>query len=85
MVILVILENTYINFIETTKVKFVNLRDKDIEKYILKSQPYDKSGSYGIQDSDFIFVDYIIGNYENVIGFPITKIYNSLLELKAIK
>ena len=83
--IISIFKDIHINFIETTKVKFVNLRDIDIEKYILKSQPYDKSGSYGIQDSDFIFVDYIIGNYENVIGLPISKIFNSLLELKAIK
>ena len=79
------LYDIHVNFIEETKVKFINLRDKDIENYILKSQPYDKSGSYGIQDPDFIFADYIAGNYENVIGLPISRIYNSLLELKAIK
>ncbi|MAX09817.1 MAG: septum formation protein Maf [Candidatus Marinimicrobia bacterium] len=79
------LNDIHINFIEKTKVKFINLRDKDIESYILKSQPYDKSGSYGIQDPDFIFADHIVGNYENVIGLPISRIFNSLLELKAIK
>ena len=83
--IISILKNTHVNFTETTEVRFINLRDIDIDKYIIKSQPYDKSGSYGIQDSDFIFVDYIVGNYENVIGLPISKIYNSLIELKAIK
>ena len=74
-----------ISFIETTKVKFINLRDKDIKQYIVDSKPYDKSGSYGIQDKNFIFVDYIIGNYENVIGLPISKLYKFLLELKVIK
>ena len=68
-------KNINFNFIETTKVKFIDLRKQDIENYIIKSKPYDKSGSYGIQDSNFIFVDYIIGNYENVIGLPISKIY----------
>ena len=76
---------SHVNFIETTKVKFVNLRDKDIKRYIDSSKPYDKAGSYGIQDSEFIFVDYIEGNYENVIGLPISKIYKILLELKVIK
>jgi len=75
----------YINFIETTKVKFTNLRDKDIKQYIINNKPYDKAGSYGIQDPEFIFVDQITGNYENVIGLPISKIYEILLELKVIK
>tara|TARA_B100001029_G_C15039465_1_gene442533 strand:+ start:732 stop:1301 length:570 start_codon:yes stop_codon:yes gene_type:complete len=74
-----------VNFTETTKVKFVNLRDKDIKQYIDSNKPYDKAGSYGIQDPEFIFVDYIEGNYENVIGLPISKIYKILLELKVIK
>ena len=51
----------------------------------MRCKPYDKSGSYGIQDPDFIFVESIIGNYENVIGLPISRIYKFLLELKAIK
>ena len=75
----------YINFTETTKVKFVNLRDEDIKQYIDISKPYDKAGSYGIQDAEFVFVDYIEGNYENVIGLPISRIYKILLELKVIK
>ncbi len=65
--------------------KFINLRDKDIKKYIINNKPYDKAGSYGIQDPEFIFVDEIKGSYENVIGLPISKIYEILLELNVIK
>ena len=72
-------------FIEETKVKFLNLNDKEIENYINKNKPYDKSGSYGIQDESMLFIDYINGNYENVIGLPISKVYKILLELKVIK
>ena len=72
-------------FAEETKVKFLDLNDEEIDDYIKKNKPYDKSGSYGIQDESMLFVDYIIGNYENVIGLPISKVYKILLELKAIK
>ena len=74
-----------LNFIELTKVKFFNLDDEEIRKYILKNKPYDKAGSYGIQDREMLFVDYIIGNYENVIGLPISKLYKALLKLNIIK
>ena len=74
-----------INFVEKTKVTFFQLNDREIEKYIINSKPYDKSGSYGIQDESMTFVKYINGNYENVIGLPISRVYRSLLELKVIK
>ena len=73
-----------INFVEKTIVSFFKLRKKDIENYILKNHPYDKSGSYGIQDDSMIFVQSINGNYENVIGMPIAKVYQYLTKLKVI-
>ena len=74
-----------INFVEETKVKFFPLEDTDIQKYISNNKPYDKSGSYGIQDDSMTFVEYINGNYENVIGLPVSRVYRALLELKVIK
>tara|TARA_Y100001970_G_scaffold146511_1_gene179903 strand:+ start:531 stop:1094 length:564 start_codon:yes stop_codon:yes gene_type:complete len=74
-----------INFVEQTKVNFFKLKDSEIQKYISNNNPYDKSGSYGIQDDSMTFVESIKGNYENVIGLPISKVYRHLLELKVIK
>ena len=74
-----------INFTDKTKVKFLELTNKEINKYIINNNPYDKSGSYGIQDDSMLFVDYIIGNYENVIGLPISRINKLLVKLKIIK
>ena len=74
-----------INFTDKTKVKFLELTPKEINKYIINNNPYDKSGSYGIQDDSILFVDYIIGNYENVIGLPISRINKLLVKLKIIK
>lgn len=65
-----------------TKVKFRKLTIEEIEYYISTGSPMDKAGSYGIQD-DFgaIFVEEIIGDYYNVVGLPLVKLYKMLREL----
>lgn len=66
-------ENQTYTFHEKTLVKFLNLRDNEILKYIDTKSPYDKAGSYGIQDYSSIFVEKINGCYDNVLGFPLSK------------
>jgi septum formation protein len=56
---------------DTTYVKFRKLSDDEIENYIDERKPYDKAGSYGIQDEKFDFVESIEGSMYNVVGFPI--------------
>ena len=68
-----------ISFIETTKVKLINLKDKDIKQYILDSKPYDKSGSYGIQDWFAACIQSINGCFYNVMGLPLAKFYEEFL------
>lgn len=64
---------------EKTKVTFRKLNSEEIESYIKTGSPMDKAGAYGIQD-DFgaVFVKRINGCYYNVVGLPLTKIYNTL-------
>lgn len=73
-----------INFSEKTNVTFYDISDNQIDWYIKNNNPYDKAGSYGIQDGSQLFVKTINGNYENVIGLPISKIYRYFIELKVI-
>ena len=73
-----------INFSEKTNVTFYDISDNQIDWYIKNNNPYDKAGSYGIQDGSQLFVKAINGNYENVIGLPISKIYRYFIELKVI-
>ena len=73
-----------INFSEKTNVTFYDIPDNQIDWYIKNNNPYDKAGSYGIQDGSQLFVKVINGNYENVIGLPISKIYRYFIELKFI-
>tara|TARA_B100000287_G_scaffold425122_1_gene470923 strand:+ start:613 stop:1185 length:573 start_codon:yes stop_codon:yes gene_type:complete len=73
-----------VNFVEKTDVTFYNLSDKEIKDYINTDKPFDKAGSYGIQDGSQLFVKSIKGSYENVIGLPISKIYRYFIELNII-
>ncbi|AOW19866.1 Maf family nucleotide pyrophosphatase [Urechidicola croceus] len=66
---------------DTTKVYFKNLTNKEINYYINNFNPYDKAGGYGIQDwIGFIGVEKIEGNFFNVMGLPIYKLYSELLK-----
>ena len=56
-----------------SKVKFKNLSDEDIYSYIATGECMDKAGSYGIQGLGGILVEYIKGDYFNIVGFPISS------------
>jgi septum formation protein len=61
-----------------TQVTFNNLTNKEIEFYIEYYKPYDKAGSYGIQDWFSVCVEKIDGCYFNVMGLPLNKLYTEL-------
>lgn len=56
------------------------MNDLEISEYIANEMPYDKAGSYGIQDSFSLFIDKIEGNYTSALGLPIQRIYEILKE-----
>ena len=63
---------------EETEVEFRALSDGDIEAYVSTDEPYDKAGGYGIQDKAAIFVRGIHGDYLNVVGLPVFKLFRIL-------
>ncbi|MGF1669794.1 MAG: Maf family protein [Balneolaceae bacterium] len=66
-------------FCEKTLVTFSTLTDFEIDRYIARTKPYDKAGSYGIQDDlGCLFVERIEGDYYNVVGFPVNQFYRQL-------
>lgn len=68
-------------FYEETRVTFQNLTDKQILYYIDNYQPFDKAGSYGIQDWFAVCVRKIDGCFYNVVGFPLAKFYEHYLKI----
>ena len=67
-------------FYEKTIVTFNNVNQKDINFYIDRYKPYDKAGSYGIQEWSSIFIKKINGCFYNVVGFPLPKFYKLFAE-----
>ena len=62
-------------FNQSTKVSCNVLTKSDINNYINNYKPYDKAGSYGIQDGFSVHINNIKGCYYNILGFPISKFY----------
>lgn len=69
-------------FYDVTEVTFKRLSTAEINYYIENFKPFDKAGSYGIQEwIGFIGVQSIKGSYFNVMGLPVHKIYEELQKL----
>lgn len=66
-------------FDDTTEVTFKKLSKEEIDFYVNTYKPYDKAGAYGAQDwIGMIAIEKINGSYFNVMGLPISKVYNAL-------
>lgn len=60
---------------DITFVKFKPLTEREILSYISTTEPYDKAGGYGIQDKASVFVEKIDGDFYNVVGLPVYKMF----------
>jgi septum formation protein len=70
-----------LSFYDETKVYFEALTQEEIEYYIDKYQPYDKAGSYGVQEFiGYMGISKLEGSYFNVMGLPVHQVYKKLME-----
>ena len=74
-------EPKVITFAEKTDVHLYPMSEKEIYSYIATKDPMDKAGAYGIQGDFAIHVKGIEGDYYNVVGLPIGKVYQELKQL----
>lgn len=69
------------SFYEKTAVTMYPVSDEEIYAYIASEEPMDKAGSYAIQGRGAAFIQKIDGDYNNVVGLPIARIYQELKQL----
>ena len=69
------------SFFEMTDVTFYPVSHNEIIQYLATNEPFDKAGSYGIQGKGGLFVKGIGGDYNNVVGLPLARVYHELEEL----
>ena len=67
---------------ETSYVTFNNLTKDEIINYINDFQPYDKAGSYGIQELPKNFINKVEGDYNNIVGLPTQLVIEMLHEIE---
>ncbi|MEM0152703.1 MAG: Maf family protein [Ignisphaera sp.] len=67
-------------FTDITIVKFRDVTEDEIKLYISIENPLDKAGAYAIQGLAAFFIESIIGDYYNVVGLPLSKLYRVLDE-----
>lgn len=78
----ILTENIKIIFHEKTMVTFYTLDESMINWYIDTMEPFDKAGAYGIQGKGKLLVKKICGDYYNVMGLPIAKVYREIKKLQ---
>ena len=55
-----------------------DLSEEEITAYVKTGEPLDKAGAYGIQGSFAAYVQGINGDYSNVVGLPVGRLYHEL-------
>ena len=61
-----------------TRVYMYGISDKEAEEYIKTGEPLDKAGAYGIQGIATKFIEKIEGDYNNVVGLPVSTLYQKI-------
>ena len=69
------------SFVVTTTVRFIDLDDAAIERYVATEEPLDKAGAYGIQGIGGALVRSVSGSYTNVVGLPLAETVAALLDV----
>lgn len=74
-----------VTFHVCTKVTFARMSEEEIHAYVKTKEPMDKAGAYGIQGQCARFIEAIEGDYFNVVGLPLCRLYQTMKERSLIK
>ena len=68
-------------FTEVTDIHFRPLSEREIRAYVATGEPMDKAGAYGIQGGAALFVEKLVGDYYNVMGLPVCRLWQAVSRL----
>ena len=74
-----------LTFLEKTDVTMYPMTEQEILEYIATGEPMDKAGAYGIQGRCAAYVRGICGDYNNVVGLPVSRLYQELKRIVNIQ
>ena len=74
----------YTTFSSVTYVTFKKISEDEISAYVSSGEPYDKAGGYAVQGKACLFVEKLDGDYYNVVGLPISPLYD-ILKKKGVR
>ena len=74
----VLTDDDCITFTDVTDIHFRELSDAEILRYVESGEPMDKAGSYGIQGGAALFAEKMVGDYYNVMGLPVCRLWQVL-------
>ena len=69
--------------LQRTRVKFAQLVEAEIEFLIERGEPLDKAGAYAVQAQAALFIEQIKGDYWNVVGLPVSLVYELVAQINA--
>ena len=77
-------EQCKLTFHEKTTVHFCSMSEEEIREYVATGDPMDKAGAYGIQGFCARYIKGIEGDYNNVVGLPVGRVYQELRRLQLL-
>lgn len=77
----VLRDDAAVTHTEITDIHFRPLSEKEIAAYVATGEPMDKAGAYGIQGGAALFAEKIVGDYYNVMGLPVCRLWQILHQM----
>lgn len=69
---------------ETTRVRFAEMSDAEIDWYVGTGEPMDKAGAYAVQGRAALFIEEIQGDYFNIVGLPMRLLYKLVRQIQEV-
>ena len=73
--------NAHKSITEVTDIHFRALSETEIARYVASGEPMDKAGAYGIQGGAALFAEKMVGDYYNVMGLPVCRLWQLLSQI----